>query len=76
MRKLFPYECNHEWKRCTEAVSFEKCTHGPGLAALKIRIDNRPSGGVDFCKLREVYSQSRPGSKNKNHITLEMVLFF
>ena len=23
IRKHFPYECTHEWKRCTEAVSFE-----------------------------------------------------
>jgi hypothetical protein len=32
-RNAFPCECIHEWKSCTEAVSFEKCTHGPGLAA-------------------------------------------
>jgi len=32
-RKPFPCECTREWKRCTEAVSFEKCTHGPSLAA-------------------------------------------
>jgi hypothetical protein len=29
IRKPFPYECTHEWKRCTEPVRFEKCNHGP-----------------------------------------------
>ena len=29
IRKPFPYECNHEWKRCTEPVRFEKRTRGP-----------------------------------------------
>ena len=32
IRKSFPCECTHERKRCTETVSFEMCTHGPGTS--------------------------------------------
>lgn len=40
IRKAFPYESTHEWKRCTEAVSFEKRTRGPVLRINHIHMKN------------------------------------
>jgi len=37
IRRPFPCECTHEWKRCTDPVRIEKRTRGLALSAGKIK---------------------------------------
>ncbi len=64
-QKAFPCEYTREWKRCTEPVRFDTCTHGPAISMCGNRKTER--GGVS--RGREIFQQKNTCDRKRTRVS-------